>query len=72
MTQLTIEQHQMLEQLTGLQYSRKGIVRKVQDRSIEQTLKLGLLLTEREQWCVKQREFWKKRNSEIKLTGNTP
>lgn len=39
---LTTEQHQLLEDLTGKQYTRSGIPRKI-PRSLRQTLKLGLV-----------------------------
>lgn len=38
---LTTEQHQMLEDLTGKQYTRFGTPRKI-PRSLEQTIKMGL------------------------------
>jgi hypothetical protein len=43
MAQLSIEQHQMLEDLTGLQHTRTGRVRTKQNRSADQTYKFGLV-----------------------------
>jgi hypothetical protein len=43
MKQITIEQQQMLEDLTGLQHTRTGRVRKKQNRSYEVTKNLGLI-----------------------------
>jgi hypothetical protein len=43
MKQISIEQHQMLEDLTGLQHTRTGRVRAKQNRSPDQTHKSGLV-----------------------------
>ena len=43
MKQITIEQQQMLEDLTGLQHTRTGQVRKKQNRSGGFTRHLGLI-----------------------------
>jgi len=40
---LTPEQHQMLEDLTGLEYTRTGQIRKYQNRSHEESKRLGLV-----------------------------
>ena len=42
MTKLTVEQHQMLEDLTGLQHTKTGKVREKQNRSRDETVRLGL------------------------------
>jgi hypothetical protein len=42
MKPISTEQHQMLEDLTGLQHTRTGAVRRQQTRSRYQTLRLGL------------------------------
>ena len=43
MKQITIEQQQMLEDLTGLQHNRTGLVRKKQNRSNSVTKHFGLI-----------------------------
>lgn len=40
---LSTEQHQMLEDLTGLEHTRTGQVRKKQNRSYDETRRLGLI-----------------------------
>jgi hypothetical protein len=40
---LTIDQHQMLEDLTGLQHTRSGQIRTIQNRSESETKRLGLV-----------------------------
>ncbi len=40
---LSQQQHQMLEDLTGLQYTRTGQIRKKQNRSLRETRRLGLI-----------------------------
>jgi len=40
---LSTSQHQMLEDLTGLQHTRCGQVRKKQNRSSNETRRLGLI-----------------------------
>ena len=42
MKPISTEQHQMLEDLTGMQHTRTGAVRRQQTRSRHQTLRLGL------------------------------
>lgn len=42
MKKLNLEQHQMLEDLTGLQHTIFGTVRKHQNRSDRETRRLGL------------------------------
>lgn len=42
MKNLSCQQHQVLEDLTGRQMTRQGQTRKKQNRTRDQTLKLGL------------------------------
>lgn len=44
MKYITLEQHQMLEDMTGLQHTRTGQVRKKQNRRSSETERLGLRL----------------------------
>jgi hypothetical protein len=54
-------QHQMLEDLTGLQHTRTGQVRKKQNRSSQETRRLGLVS-----------QYQRKLQREPELTPETP
>jgi hypothetical protein len=56
---LSREQHQMLEDLTGLQHTRTGQVRARQNRSQRETHRLGLVSEKDRQWDKWYQEFRK-------------
>jgi len=69
MKYISIEQHQMLEDLTGLQHTRTGAVRSKQNRSNRETCRLGL----RDPWLATEtrlRAMIKNKTSETPALHN--